>query len=72
MDTKTEVEEASRKHASLGRRVLNGLLLCTGDMVHLDEYIQGRKTLYAATSLKFMYKQTNFFTSILNVKHKLY
>eukprot|EP00064_Thunnus_orientalis_P020371 superscaffoldBa00005569_g20506 len=42
MDTKTEVEEASRKHASLGRRVLNGLLLCTGDMVHLDEYIQDK------------------------------
>lgn len=43
MDTKTEVEEASRKHAGLSRRVLNGLLWCTGDMVHLDKYMQGKK-----------------------------
>lgn len=45
MDTKTEAEEASRSRASRGRRVLNALLLCTGDMEHLDKYMQGRKSL---------------------------
>lgn len=50
MDTKTEVEEASRSRASLSRRVLNGLLLCTGDMEHLDKYMTGKKTQpYTAT-----------------------
>ncbi|KAM7366111.1 hypothetical protein PAMP_015579 [Pampus punctatissimus] len=42
MDTKTEVEEAKRKHASLRQRVLNGLLSFTGDMVHLDKYMQDK------------------------------
>ncbi|XP_047424607.1 urea transporter 1 [Mugil cephalus] len=42
MDTKTEVEEASRRRASLRQRVLNGLLLLTGDMEHLDKYMQDR------------------------------
>lgn len=50
IDTKTEVEEASRSRASLSRRVLNGLLLCTGDMEHFDKYMKGKKTQpYAAT-----------------------
>nr|XP_046236853.1 urea transporter 2 isoform X2 [Scatophagus argus] len=42
MDTKTEVEEASRIRASLSQRVLNSLLLCTGDMSHLDKYMQDK------------------------------
>ncbi|XP_049424163.1 urea transporter 1 [Epinephelus fuscoguttatus] len=42
MDTKTEVKEASRNRASLSRRVLNGLLLCTGDMEYLDKYMQDK------------------------------
>uniref|UniRef100_A0A3Q3X928 Urea transporter n=1 Tax=Mola mola TaxID=94237 RepID=A0A3Q3X928_MOLML len=42
MDTKTEVGEAGRSHASVSQRVLNGLLLCTGDMMHLDDYMQGK------------------------------
>ncbi|XP_040887227.1 urea transporter 2 [Toxotes jaculatrix] len=42
METKTEVEEASRSRASLSQRVLSGLLLCTGDMKHLDEYMQDK------------------------------
>ncbi|XP_070786223.1 urea transporter 1 [Enoplosus armatus] len=42
MDTKTEVEEASRSRASLTRRVLSGLLLCTGDMEHLDKCMQDK------------------------------
>ncbi|XP_026154605.1 urea transporter 2 isoform X3 [Mastacembelus armatus] len=41
MEPRTEVE-ASRSRASLGRHVLNGLLLCTGDMEHLDKYMQGK------------------------------
>ncbi|XP_043953342.1 urea transporter 2 isoform X1 [Gambusia affinis] len=40
IETKTEEEEASRSRASFSRRVLNGLMLCTGDMEHLDKYIQ--------------------------------
>ncbi|KAM4714767.1 urea transporter 2 [Anableps anableps] len=39
-ETKTEVEEASSSRASFSRRVLDGLMLCTGDMEHLDKYIQ--------------------------------
>ncbi|XP_033507702.1 urea transporter 1 [Epinephelus lanceolatus] len=42
MDTKTEVKEASRNRANLSRRVLNGLLLCTGDMEYLDKYVQDK------------------------------
>ncbi|GLD53625.1 urea transporter 2-like protein, partial [Lates japonicus] len=42
METKTEVEEASRSRASLSRRVLNTLLLCTGDMECLDEYMHDK------------------------------
>ncbi|CAK6967913.1 urea transporter 2 [Scomber scombrus] len=42
MDTKTEAEEARRKHASLCQRVLNSLLSCTGDMVHLDKYMDDK------------------------------
>ncbi|TKS92710.1 Urea transporter 1 [Collichthys lucidus] len=42
MDTKTEVEEASRSRASLSRRVFNRLMLCTGDMEHLDKYMQDK------------------------------
>ncbi|KAM6894206.1 urea transporter 1 [Lycodopsis pacificus] len=37
MDTKTEVEEASRNHSGRSRRVMSGLLLFTGDMEHLDK-----------------------------------
>ncbi|XP_060951821.1 urea transporter 2 [Limanda limanda] len=40
MQTKTEVEEASRRRASPSRRVLDALLLCTGDMEHLDEQMK--------------------------------
>lgn len=42
LDTKTEAEDGGKKHVSLSQRVLKSLLLCTGDMLHLDEYIQGR------------------------------
>ncbi|XP_039997280.1 urea transporter 2 [Xiphias gladius] len=42
METKAEVEEASRSRASLSRRVLSSLLLCTGDMMHLNEYMQDK------------------------------
>ncbi|XP_031706845.1 uncharacterized protein LOC116385485 isoform X4 [Anarrhichthys ocellatus] len=42
MDTKTEVEEASRNHASRSRRVMSGLLLFTGDMEHLDKCMQDK------------------------------
>ncbi|XP_017283542.1 urea transporter 2 [Kryptolebias marmoratus] len=42
METKTEMEKASRSRASLSRRVLNGLMLCTGDMEHLDKYMQDK------------------------------
>ncbi|XP_070711008.1 urea transporter 1 [Pempheris klunzingeri] len=42
MDTKAAMEGASRSRASLSRRVLNGLLLCTGDMEHLDKYMQDK------------------------------
>ncbi|XP_023277538.1 urea transporter 2-like [Seriola lalandi dorsalis] len=42
METKTEVGEASRSRASFSRRALNALLLCTGDMKHLDEYMQDK------------------------------
>ncbi|XP_059210830.1 urea transporter 2 [Centropristis striata] len=39
-DTKSDVKEASRNHASPSRRVLNALLCCTGDMEYLDKYMQ--------------------------------
>ncbi|XP_051799591.1 urea transporter 2 [Acanthochromis polyacanthus] len=42
METKAEVEEARRSRASSRRRVLNSLLLCTGDMEHLDKYMQDK------------------------------
>ncbi|KAM9717182.1 urea transporter 1 isoform 1-T1 [Menidia menidia] len=42
METKTEVEVVSRSRASLSRRVLNSLLLCTGDMEHLDKHMQDK------------------------------
>ncbi|XP_044040651.1 urea transporter 2 [Siniperca chuatsi] len=42
MDTKMEVEEASRSRASLSRHVFNILLLCTGDMEHLDKCMQDK------------------------------
>ncbi|XP_027894096.1 urea transporter 2 [Xiphophorus couchianus] len=40
IETKTEVEEAGRSRASFSWRVLDGLMLCTGDMEHLDKYMQ--------------------------------
>nr|XP_004575597.1 urea transporter 1-like isoform X2 [Maylandia zebra] len=42
IETKTEMEEASRTRASFSRRVLNGLLLCSGDMEHLDKYMKDK------------------------------
>uniref|UniRef100_A0AAX7VJ86 Urea transporter n=1 Tax=Astatotilapia calliptera TaxID=8154 RepID=A0AAX7VJ86_ASTCA len=36
------MEEASRTRASFSRRVLNGLLLCSGDMEHLDKYMKDK------------------------------
>ncbi|XP_071333943.1 urea transporter 1 [Trachinotus anak] len=42
METKREVEEASRSRGSFSRRVLNALLSCTGDMKHLDECMQDK------------------------------
>ncbi|XP_034073723.1 urea transporter 1 isoform X3 [Gymnodraco acuticeps] len=42
MDTKAEEKEASRSRASLGQRVLNGLLFFTGDMEHLNKYMQDK------------------------------
>ncbi|XP_074480826.1 urea transporter 1 isoform X3 [Sebastes fasciatus] len=42
MDTKAEAKEASRNRASLGRRVLSGLLFFTGDMEFLDKYMQDK------------------------------
>ncbi|KAM9836569.1 urea transporter 1 [Aulostomus maculatus] len=40
MDTKAEVEGRTWKHGSWGRRAWSCLLLCTGDMVHVDKYMQ--------------------------------
>uniref|UniRef100_A0A3Q0SGL9 Urea transporter n=1 Tax=Amphilophus citrinellus TaxID=61819 RepID=A0A3Q0SGL9_AMPCI len=42
METKTEVEEASRTHASFSRRIFSGLLLFNGDMEHLDKYMEDK------------------------------
>uniref|UniRef100_UPI0037E8695D urea transporter 1 n=1 Tax=Semicossyphus pulcher TaxID=241346 RepID=UPI0037E8695D len=42
MDTKTEAVEASRSRSSLSQRVWNALLLCTGDMEHLDKYMKDK------------------------------
>ncbi|KAF3697619.1 Urea transporter 1 Solute carrier family 14 member 1 Urea transporter, erythrocyte [Channa argus] len=42
METKTEEEETRIGHASLSRRALKGLRLFTGDMKHLDEYMQDK------------------------------
>ncbi|TNN50508.1 Urea transporter 1 [Liparis tanakae] len=40
MDTKVEVEEGGRRRSSSRRwRVTGGLLLCTGDMEHLDKFM---------------------------------
>uniref|UniRef100_A0A3Q1IQX7 Urea transporter n=2 Tax=Anabas testudineus TaxID=64144 RepID=A0A3Q1IQX7_ANATE len=40
-NSKTE-EETSRSRATTAQCVLNGLRLCTGDMEHMDKYMQGR------------------------------
>ncbi|XP_028285288.1 urea transporter 1 isoform X2 [Parambassis ranga] len=42
IETKSEVVEASRSHASFSRCLLKTLLLCTGDMEHLDKYMQDK------------------------------
>ncbi|XP_013874528.1 urea transporter 1 [Austrofundulus limnaeus] len=42
METKIETKEASRSCASFSRRVLDGVTLCTGDMEHLDKYMQDK------------------------------
>ncbi|KAM9335591.1 urea transporter 1 [Symphorus nematophorus] len=42
IDTKADLEDTRRSRASLSQRVLNGLLLCTGDMKHLDKYMQNK------------------------------
>uniref|UniRef100_A0A672GQN7 Urea transporter n=1 Tax=Salarias fasciatus TaxID=181472 RepID=A0A672GQN7_SALFA len=34
--------EESRRQASVSRRVLNSVLLCTGDMEHLDKYMEDK------------------------------
>lgn len=36
-----EAEELSKSSSGLCRCVVNRLLLCTGDMSHLDDYMQG-------------------------------
>ncbi|XP_037532001.1 urea transporter 2 [Nematolebias whitei] len=41
METKTEME-SSRSRTSCSRLVLDGLMLCTGDMEHLDKYMQDK------------------------------
>ncbi|XP_030286178.1 urea transporter 2 [Sparus aurata] len=41
-DAKAEVGEASGSRASIRRRALNSLLLCAGDMGHLDKYMQDK------------------------------
>ncbi|KAM9425743.1 urea transporter 1 [Pholidichthys leucotaenia] len=41
-ETKTEAEAGSRTHASFSRRVLDALLWYTGDMEHLDKYMEDR------------------------------
>ncbi|XP_061921157.1 urea transporter 1 [Entelurus aequoreus] len=42
MDTKTEAQDASGKPASTARRVMNGVMMVTGDMVYLDKYTQDK------------------------------
>ncbi|XP_061566050.1 urea transporter 1 [Cololabis saira] len=42
METKAEAEEARRSHASFHKRVLKGLLRCSGDMEHLDQFMQDK------------------------------
>ncbi|XP_020567212.1 urea transporter 2 [Oryzias latipes] len=42
MDSKAEMEWASRTRASFSRRVSNALLLCTGDMEYLDKFMQDK------------------------------
>lgn len=46
MDSKAEVEWASRTRASFSRRVSNALLLFTGDMEYLDKFMEGKNTHY--------------------------
>ncbi|KAL6118751.1 uncharacterized protein ACO6RY_03477 [Pungitius sinensis] len=43
IDTKTDVEENSRNRASRIQRVMSGLLLCTGDMKHVDTYMHDKQ-----------------------------
>lgn len=56
-DAKAEVGEASGSRASIRRRALNSLLLCAGDMGHLDKYMQGRNSL---TMHNVIFSQTYF------------
>ncbi|XP_068164534.1 urea transporter 1 isoform X2 [Antennarius striatus] len=42
MDTKPEVKGANRRQTNTIQHVLNGLLLFTGDMRHLDKYMQDK------------------------------
>uniref|UniRef100_A0A667WQS7 Urea transporter n=1 Tax=Myripristis murdjan TaxID=586833 RepID=A0A667WQS7_9TELE len=42
MDTKSEAKQASRTRAGLHQRLFNSLLLCTGDMLHLDQHMEGK------------------------------
>nr|XP_040037617.1 urea transporter 2 isoform X3 [Gasterosteus aculeatus aculeatus] len=43
IDTKADVEENSRTRASRSQRVMSGLLLCTGDMKHVDKYMHDKQ-----------------------------
>lgn len=42
IESKAEAEAASRRQASSPRRALNALLWCTGDMQHLDKYMEDK------------------------------
>lgn len=50
VDTTPEEEEASGSPLGLCRRLFNGLLLCTGDMSQLDDYMRGMSTNLMACS----------------------
>lgn len=43
MDTKAEVKNANRNCPSRSRQLLNGLLRLTGDMRHLDKFMEGKQ-----------------------------
>lgn len=69
IDTKADVEENSRTRASRSQRVMSGLLLCTGDMKHVDKYMHGRTTF---TTHCDCFISTCLLTSNLEPNNKLY